>query len=194
VYYEELKNSDGILIKGPLLIKPKVHSDERGYFFESWNQACFNEIINKNINFKQDNQSFSRSGVLRGLHYQLKPYIQGKLVKVVAGKIFDVIVDLRMSSSTFSNWLGIVIDDVNNHQLWVPEGFAHGFLTLSNTAVVQYKVTNYWSSNHEVTLNWNDSCINIDWPESNLENKLLISNKDKMGKSLQELLDCNLIF
>ena len=191
---EELKNSDGVLIKGPLIIKPKVHADERGYFFESWNQSSFNEIVNKKIIFKQDNQSFSKSGVVRGLHYQLRPFIQSKLVKVVSGKIFDVIVDLRENSDTFSNWLGIIIDDTNNYQLWVPEGFAHGFLTISKTAIVQYKVTNYWSSNHEVTLNWNDPIININWPELNLKNKIMISKKDRMGKSLQNLIDYKLTF
>ena len=133
---------------------------------ESWNSNKFNDYLNKKIIFVQDNESMSKKGVLRGLHYQLDPYGQDKLIRVVKGLIYDVIVDLRKDSPTFMEWTSVKISSKVKNQLWVPFGFAHGFLTLSDTAIIQYKVTNFWSRDHERTLVWNDKDIKVDWHKS----------------------------
>ena len=173
---------------GPLVISPTLHKDTRGYFFESWNKNTFNEIMGKNIDFVQDNLSKSYIGVIRGLHYQLPPMAQGKLIRVTKGLIYDVIVDLRKDSPTFSQWGGINLNEETNNQLWVPIGFAHGFLTLSNYAIVEYKVTNFWSSNEEKSLIWNDKDINIDWPKINFNNQIpIISKKDQSALEFVQL-------
>jgi dTDP-4-dehydrorhamnose 3,5-epimerase len=145
------------------VIVPKVHHDERGFFFESFNQHQFEEKLGRQINFVQDSQSYSVRSVLRGLHYQLeKP--QGKLVRVTNGEVFDVAVDLRRGSTSFGQWAGRILSATNHEQLWIPEGFAHGFYVLSATADLHYKATNYWHPESERTISWKDKDLNIQWP------------------------------
>lgn len=163
------------------IIEPKVFGDERGFFFESFNQKIFEKATGLNCDFVQDNHSKSSKGVLRGLHYQLAPMAQGKLVRVVQGEVFDVAVDIRKSSPTFGQWVGEFLSAENGKQLWVPEGFAHGFITLSDTAEFLYKTTNYYSPEHERCIKWDDKNLNITWPE-NIKPQL--SSKDLVGKSL----------
>ncbi|EFN8972146.1 TPA: dTDP-4-dehydrorhamnose 3,5-epimerase, partial [Escherichia coli] len=148
-----------------LIFEPKVFSDERGFFFESFNQKVFEEAVGRKVKFVQDNHSKSSKGVLRGLHYQLEPYAQAKLVRCMVGEVFDVAVDIRKSSPTFGKWVGVNLSAENKHQLWIPEGFAHGFLVLSNTAEVLYKTNNYYNKENERNIIWNDNTIDIDWPE-----------------------------
>ncbi|EFK5334952.1 TPA: dTDP-4-dehydrorhamnose 3,5-epimerase, partial [Escherichia coli] len=150
-----------------LIFEPKVFSDERGFFFESFNQKVFEEAVGRKVKFVQDNHSKSSKGVLRGLHYQLEPYAQAKLVRCMVGEVFDVAVDIRKSSPTFGKWVGVNLSAENKHQLWIPEGFAHGFLVLSNTAEVLYKTNNYYNKENERNIIWNDNTIDIDWPELN---------------------------
>ena len=191
----KLKNKDNQTIKGPLEIIPNIFKDERGYFYETWNEDEFNSIINFDISFVQDNQSFSKKGTLRGLHFQLKPMSQGKLVRVTKGKVFDVIVDLRQSSETFSSWTSLILDSSYKNLIWIPEGFAHGFLTLSKEAIVEYKVTNYWRKDLERTLLWNDSKIAIQWPK--LDYGLLkpqLSLKDENGSTLRAIMGKDKLF
>ncbi|HFI1721081.1 TPA: dTDP-4-dehydrorhamnose 3,5-epimerase, partial [Escherichia coli] len=151
-----------------LIFEPKVFSDERGFFFESFNQKVFEEAVGRKVKFVQDNHSKSSKGVLRGLHYQLEPYAQAKLVRCMVGEVFDVAVDIRKSSPTFGKWVGVNLSAENKHQLWIPEGFAHGFLVLSNTAEVLYKTNNYYNKENERNIIWNDNTIDIDWPELNI--------------------------
>jgi dTDP-4-dehydrorhamnose 3,5-epimerase len=146
-----------------ILFEPTVFTDERGFFFESFNHKKFEEAVGYSVNFVQDNHSKSTKGVLRGLHYQLPPKAQGKLVRVTQGEVFDVAVDIRKNSPTFGKWIGEKLTDKNKKQLWIPEGFAHGFLTLSETAEFLYKVTNYYSPEHEQCIVWDDADIGIDW-------------------------------
>ncbi|WP_042150697.1 MULTISPECIES: dTDP-4-dehydrorhamnose 3,5-epimerase [unclassified Pseudoalteromonas] len=164
-----------------ILFEPKVFGDERGFFFESFNQKIFEEVAGLKRDFVQDNHSKSQKGVLRGLHYQLPPMAQGKLVRVAQGEVFDVAVDIRKNSPTFGQWVGEVLSAENGRQLWVPEGFAHGFITLSDTAEFLYKTTNYYSPEHERCIAWDDEAINISWPE-NITPQL--STKDQIGKTL----------
>ncbi|MFQ2784395.1 MULTISPECIES: dTDP-4-dehydrorhamnose 3,5-epimerase [unclassified Aeromonas] len=166
-----------------LIIEPKVFGDARGFFYESFSQKLFDDAVGHNINFVQDNHSKSSKGVLRGLHYQLAPRAQGKLVRCVAGEVFDVAVDIRKDSATFGQWVGVVLSAENKRQLWIPEGFAHGFVTLSETAEFLYKTTNYYSPEHDRGVIWNDPTINIKWPEMG---EFLLSDKDKKQKSLLE--------
>ena len=166
-----------------LLIEPQVFVDDRGFFFESFNQNKFEEAIKQKINFVQDNHSKSVKGVLRGLHYQLTPKAQGKLVRVIQGEVFDVAVDLRQSSPTFGKWVGEILSSDNKKQLWIPEGFAHGFLTLSDTAEFLYKTTDFYSKDHEEVIQWNDKTLGIDWPK----NKVSLSSKDKVALSFKEV-------
>ncbi|MFQ2756128.1 dTDP-4-dehydrorhamnose 3,5-epimerase [Aeromonas caviae] len=166
-----------------LIIEPKVFGDARGFFYESFCQKLFDDAVGHNINFVQDNHSKSSKGVLRGLHYQLAPRAQGKLVRCVAGEVFDVAVDIRKDSATFGQWVGVVLSAENKRQLWIPEGFAHGFVTLSETAEFLYKTTNYYSPEHDRGVIWNDPTINIKWPEMG---EFLLSDKDKKQKSLLE--------
>jgi dTDP-4-dehydrorhamnose 3,5-epimerase len=163
-----------------IVIEPKVFSDERGYFYESFNQKDFTNVTGLQATFVQDNHSSSKKGVLRGLHYQVK-HLQGKLVRVVRGSIFDVAVDLRQSSSTFGCWIGVELSAENKRQLWIPEGFAHGFLTLSNQAEVLYKSTDYWHPASEQCIVWNDTTLNIDWPKITCD--LVINSRDAEGLS-----------
>ena len=162
------------------LIEPEVFEDERGYFFESFNQKKFNALTGLDITFVQDNHSKSERGTLRGLHYQLPPKAQGKLVRVIQGEVFDVVVDIRKSSPTFGQWLGEILSADNKKQLWVPEGFAHGFMTLSDKAEFAYKTTNYFASELEQCIAWDDPTLGIHWP---LEATLVkMSIKDEQGR------------
>lgn len=156
-------------IAGLLIIEPKVFGDERGFFFESYNEKAFNEATGVSPRFVQDNHSKSVKGVLRGLHYQLPPKAQGKLVRVVQGEVFDVAVDIRKGSPTYGQWVGEILSDDNKKQLWIPPGFAHGFLTLSDTTEFLYKTTDYWSPEHERAILWNDTTLKIDWPLHGIE-------------------------
>jgi dTDP-4-dehydrorhamnose 3,5-epimerase len=163
------------------LIEPEVLEDERGFFYESFNQQKFNEVIGKDITFVQDNHSKSSKGVLRGLHYQEAPFEQGKLVRVIQGEVFDVVVDIRKSSPTFGQWLSEVLSAENKKQLWIPEGFAHGFMTLSDTAEFAYKTTNYYNPDLEQCISWEDPTLAIHWPLEAANMK--ISIKDKQGRT-----------
>ena len=193
--YKSVISNKKVSFNGPLILSPKVYQDERGYFFESWNKNTFNKMIGKEINFVQDNQSKSSIAVLRGLHYQLPPMSQEKLIKVTKGLIFDVIVDLRKDSQTFGQWGGINLSEENNNQLWLPIGFAHGFLTLSNYAIVEYKVTNFWSASHEKSLIWNDRDLKIEWPEIKDQKKQhFLSKKDQFAPKLSQLIKSNKLF
>lgn len=163
------------------IIEPTVFEDARGFFFESFNHRKFEEIIGCKVTFVQDNHSKSIKGVLRGLHYQLPPHAQGKLVRVVHGKVFDVAVDIRKSSPSFGQWVGEVLSAENRKQLWIPEGFAHGFLTLSESAEFLYKTTDYYSSKHERIIHWNDPTLNIEWAIAEVLVPL-VSNKDALAR------------
>lgn len=163
-----------------LLIEPKVFGDERGFFFESFNASVFVQATGLDVGFVQDNHSKSARNVLRGLHYQLPPKAQGKLVRVVQGEVFDVAVDLRKGSKTLGNWVGQILSAENRLQLWIPPGFAHGFLTLSDTAEFLYKTTDYYSPAHERGLLWNDPALAIDWP---LDGEPILAAKDAVARS-----------
>jgi dTDP-4-dehydrorhamnose 3,5-epimerase len=166
-----------------LMLEPKVFSDERGYFFESYNARDFLDATGLRVEFVQDNHSMSTKGVLRGLHYQIQ-HPQGKLLRVVKGSVFDVAVDLRKSSPTFGRWVGACLSAENRKQLWIPPGFAHGFLAMSDTAEVVYKITEYWYPEHERTLLWNDPALGIDWP---VDGAPRLAAKDAQGKALAEV-------
>jgi dTDP-4-dehydrorhamnose 3,5-epimerase len=161
-----------------LVIEPKCFGDDRGWFFESFNQKDFSAVVGKKIDFVQDNHSSSKKGVLRGLHYQTEQ-TQGKLVRVCHGAVFDVAVDLRQSSQTFGQWVGVELSAENKKQLWVPAGFAHGFLVLSQTAEFLYKTTDYWHSASEKCIVWNDLTLNIQWPDISIQP--LLNSKDAAG-------------
>jgi len=167
-----------LAIPDVFLLQPKVFGDDRGFFFESYNQRQFNQAIDRQVYFVQNNHSRSAKNVLRGLHYQIKQP-QGKLVRVVAGEVFDVAVDLRRPSSTFGQWVGEVLSAENKKQLWVPEGFAHGFVVLSEYAEFLYQTTDYWAPEHERCIIWNDPTLAIDWP---VEGEPVLSAKDTQGQ------------
>ena len=190
--FTQLQSNKGLEIQGPILLKTKVFKDERGFFYESWNEEDWKKIL-KIYNqpyksFVQDNHSKSIRGVLRGLHFQKEPFPQGKLIRCISGEIFDVAVDIRKHSSTYGKWIGVRLSSDKKNQLWIPEGFAHGFLTLSSNAEVNYKTTNFWNKDCEDCILWKDKTLAIDWHinEFNIEN-LLISSKDKEGKALNEV-------
>lgn len=166
-----------------LILEPKVFGDERGFFFESFNHKLFEEAVGNTVTFVQDNHSKSSVGVLRGLHYQLPPYAQGKLVRCVAGEVFDVAVDIRRNSSTFGQWVGINLSADNKRQFWIPEGFAHGFATLSNSAEFLYKTTEYYAPQYEACIKWDDPDVAIEWP---LEFQPQLSSKDLQGIYLKD--------
>ncbi len=161
------------------IIEPKVFGDERGFFFESYNARAFNDTIGREVNFVQDNHSLSAKGVLRGLHYQIQQP-QGKLVRVVAGEVFDVAVDLRQSSPTCGQWVGVRLSAENKRQLWLPEGFGHGFLVVSQSAEFLYKTTDYYAPEHERCIAWNDPELAIDWPLTAGDSPV-VSAKDAQG-------------
>ena len=187
--YLNVTSNKGNLINGPLIIKPKVIFDNRGYFFESWNHSEFNKIISRKVNFVQDNHSESKYGVIRGLHYQLRPKAQAKLVRCSKGEIFDVLVDIRKDSRTYGEWSSVILNAQNKLQFWIPEGFVHGFMSLKNFSEVQYKTNEYWDKEHERSLYWKDSDLNINWPlaNSNEENKIIINDKDSIAPNLKEI-------
>jgi len=164
------------------IIEPKVFGDARGYFYESFNGREFSEQVETGVEFVQDNHSRSARGVLRGLHYQIE-HAQGKLVRVVEGEVFDVAVDIRKSSPNFGKWVGVTLSQENHRQLWVPPGFAHGFVVLSESAQFLYKTTDYWYQAHERSIVWNDPEIGIDWP---IDFEPLLAAKDAAGKRLAE--------
>jgi dTDP-4-dehydrorhamnose 3,5-epimerase len=164
-----------------LLIEPKVFGDERGFFYESFSQKIFDEAVGHPVTFVQDNHSMSQRSVLRGLHYQMPPHAQGKLVRVVQGEVFDVAVDIRRSSPRFGHWVGVNLSASNKKQLWIPPGFAHGFLVTSETAEVLYKSTDFYAPTHENSIAWNDPNLNIQWPTSEAPQ---LSAKDKAAISL----------
>ena len=171
-----------------LIIEPTVFSDDRGWFMESFNEEHFNSRLSAlglpvPNTFVQDNHSKSVKRVLRGLHYQLPPYTQGKLVRCIVGEVFDVAIDLRKKSPTYRKWFGVNLSAENKRQLWIPEGFAHGFLTLTDTAELLYKATNYYAPSHERSILWSDNDLGIDWPSVG---ETIISNKDKLALKLTD--------
>jgi dTDP-4-dehydrorhamnose 3,5-epimerase len=166
-----------------LLLEPKVFSDDRGYFFESYNARDFRDATGLTVEFVQDNHSMSVKGVLRGLHYQIQ-HPQGKLLRAVHGSVFDVAVDLRKSSPTFGRWAGALLSADNRRQMWIPPGFAHGYLALSDTAEVLYKTTDYWYPEHERTLLWKDPTLKIEWP---IDVEPRLAPKDVEGKLFGEV-------
>lgn len=169
-------------LPGLLILEPKVFGDSRGFFMESFNARTFRELTGLDVDFVQDNHSRSSKGVLRGLHYQIQQ-AQGKLVRVVRGSVFDVAVDLRKGSPTFGQWEGVELSEENQRQLWIPPGFAHGFLVTSDSADFLYKTTDYYAPEHERSLLWNDPAVGVAWP---LEGEPLLSAKDVAGKVLAE--------
>jgi len=170
-------------LEGIIIFETEVFRDDRGYFMEFYNEKRFNHNVLENFSFKQDNISCSKKNVLRGLHFQAPPYEQGKLIQVLNGKVIDVVVDLRMNSKTFGKHMKIELSSDNCKQLWIPPGFAHGFLTLEDDTLFSYKCTNHYSKNHEMNLLWNDENLNIEW---GIENPI-ISEKDKKATKFQDL-------
>ncbi len=191
---EKLKYSTEDYLDGPVILKPNIFSDERGFFYVSWNQNELNKLICKPLNFVQDMVSNSSHGVLRGMHYQLdKP--QAKLVKVIKGKIFDVIVDLRSNSNSYMKWASVELSNENKKMIYVPKGFAHGFMVLSSFAEVLYKVDNYYDKNSSISLLWNDRDISINWPTNKIKVQHPITNqKDRNGFNFEEVKKLGYIF
>ena len=171
-----------------LVIEPRVFTDERGWFMESFNQQAFDAALGRHVGFVQDNQSRSTRGVLRGLHYQVPPHGQGKLVRVTQGAVFDVAVDIRRSSPSFGRWTGIELTAENQRQLWIPPGFAHGFLVLSENADFAYKTTEYWHAESDCAIRWDDPTLAIAWPA--LPIPLNIGAKDRAAPSFSEAQTC----
>ena len=186
---DRLATAAGVQLSGPLLITPRVFGDARGFFYESWNQRNFNAALEADgqspADFVQDNHSRSTQGVLRGLHFQKDPHGQGKLVRCIQGEIFDVAVDCRQSSSTFGQWVSARLSSENQLQLWVPVGFAHGFLTVSAQAEVLYKTTDFWDRESERSLLWSDPDLAIAWPQFTVP---LLAEKDAAAASWQALI------
>ncbi len=190
---EKISISSDSNFDGPFVIVPDVFSDFRGFFYESWNQEKFESLlqlsskknIRKKISFVQDNHSSSSKGVLRGLHFQTDPAAQSKLIRCIKGKIFDVFVDIRKSSATFKKWGSCIISAENKKQIWIPEGFAHGFLSLEENTEINYKTTNYWNKRHEKSIAWNDPDLGIQWPSLNTKFKL--SEKDAEAPLLKHI-------
>lgn len=171
-----------LAIPDVILLEPRIHGDQRGFFFESFNQRQFDQAVGQQVSFVQDNHSRSVKNVLRGLHYQIKQP-QGKLVRVILGEVFDVAVDIRKSSPYFGQWVGEILSAENKHQMWVPEGFAHGFVVLSETAEFLYKTTDYWVPEFERSILWNDPAIGIHWP---IEGEPTLSVKDNQAKPFSQ--------
>lgn len=170
-------------INDVLIIEPTVFSDDRGFFLESFNQKVWEEKTGLKTTFVQDNHSRSTKGVLRGLHYQLPPHAQAKLIRCSAGEIYDVAVDIRQNSKSFGKWYGCSLSEVNKKQLWIPEGFAHGFVVLSDVAEVQYKTTAYYAPESDRTILWSDSDLKVDWP---IEIPPVLSEKDRIGVAFSD--------
>ena len=171
-------------IEGVLIIEPKVFGDERGFFMESFNQRAFDEAVGHPVTFVQDNHSHSARGVLRGLHYQRPPHAQGKLVRVVAGSVFDVAVDIRAGSATYGRWVGVEMNESNHRMLWLPPGMAHGFLVTSEHADFLYKTTDYYAPHAEGCIRWNDPRIGIHWPLCGIDPQL--SSKDAQAGGIDQ--------
>jgi dTDP-4-dehydrorhamnose 3,5-epimerase len=171
-------------LKGCYVLEPRVFKDKRGYFFESYNESTFNELIGQKVNFVQDNESFSSKGVLRGLHYQIGEYAQAKLVRVIKGTVLDVAVDLRKESVTFGQYFSVELTEANKKQLFIPRGFAHGFVVLSDTAIFSYKCDNFYHKASEGGILFNDETLNIDWVIS--KNQFIVSEKDLNLPVLQD--------
>lgn len=167
----------------PITLVPQIYGDDRGYFFEAFNQEQFRSRVDGEPTFVQDNHSRSRKDVFRGLHYQIEPMAQGKLVRVPRGSVFDVVVDIRRSSPSFGEWFGIELSEENFKQLWVPPGFAHGFLALTDPADILYKVTEYYSPEHDRSIRWDDPDIGIEWP---LDDEPILSDKDAAAPYLRD--------
>lgn len=174
-------------LPGVLILSPKLFGDERGFFLESFNQKSFDAATGVKTTFVQDNQSRSRQGVLRGLHYQVAPHAQGKLIRVTQGSVFDVAVDIRRDSPTFGKWVGVELSAQNHRQLWIPPGLAHGFLVTSESADVLYKASGFYEPAAERSLMWNDADLAIDWPTVPVE--LQLSGKDMQGQSFKDFQD-----
>jgi dTDP-4-dehydrorhamnose 3,5-epimerase len=181
---EKLITNKGLYFDDVRILIPKIFNDNRGYFYESYNKSKFDLEVKEAI-FCQENHSFSKNNVLRGLHYQSEPYAQAKFVECLVGKVYDVVVDLRKNSATFLNWGGIELSEENHKQIWIPEGFAHGFYTLTDKAHLIYKVNNFWNKDSERTIIWNDSCLEINWPQ--LKSEPILSDKDLAGKNINDL-------
>lgn len=188
-----LKTNKNNLFDDIFLIKPEIFSDNRGFFYESWNADEFNKKIAL-THFCQENHSNSSNGVLRGIHYQLNPFAQGKLIRCTKGSIYDVAIDLRKDSSTYKEWASIELNETNKYLLWIPEGFGHGFLTLSRFADVQYKVTKKWNKESEKSILWNDPDLKIDWPLNKIDNEPLISEKDAAGLTFRQAEKLDFVF
>ena len=183
---KNLISNKGNILDGVFIIEPKIFEDNRGFFYESWNQQLFNNTVGEEVNFQQDNHSLSNLGVLRGLHYQIEPKPQGKLVRCITGSVFDVAVDLRKSSPTFGEWASIVLDNVNKLMIWIPVGFAHGFLSLEDNSELLYKATELWSKNHDKSIRWDDENININWPLKDINfSEPRLSEKDATAPFLK---------
>ena len=189
-HIKSLVNNYGEVVEGPILLTPSLKYDERGFFVESWNQNEFNSLIGSEIKFLLDGHSLSKKGVLRGLHYQIPPNQQGKLVRCIIGEIYDVIVDIRKTSKTFGEWYGIEMNAADHYQLWIPPGFAHGFLSLNQDSIVLYKVDQFRYQNHERILKWNDELVGIKWPQ--LKEPYHLSEKDKNAPTLTEIYEDDL--
>ncbi len=173
-------------LKGCFILEPKVFKDSRGYFFESFNQNKFNKLIDQNINFIQDNESYSSKGVLRGLHYQMSKYAQAKLVRVIKGEVLDIAVDIRKDSPTFGQHVSIELSEENKKQLFIPRGFAHGFIVLSDTAIFSYKCDNFYNKQSEGGIIYNDKDLNIDWKLNDKE--FIVSEKDLQLPTFKEAI------
>lgn len=180
----KLLSNKNVFFDDVRIFVPSIFEDNRGYFYESWNKELLNLELH-DINFCQENHSFSKKNVLRGMHFQINPFAQGKLVECLFGKIYDVVIDLRIKSPTFMHWGGIELSGENHKQIWLGKGFAHGFYTLSEDAHVIYKVDNYWEKESERTIFWNDSELSINWPLKDLNP--ILSKKDSAGKKMNDL-------
>ena len=186
MYIKSLSSNKGNILDGVFIIKPRIFEDNRGFFYESWNQVLFNKIVGEEVKFQQDNHSLSNIGVLRGLHYQVGPKPQGKLVRCSSGSIFDVAVDIRESSPTFGEWTSIVLNGQNKLMIWIPVGFAHGFLSLEDNSEVLYKTSELWSRDKERSIIWNDKEININWPLKDINfSEPRLSEKDSKAPILK---------
>ena len=183
---KNLSSNKGNIIKEVFILKPRVFEDERGFFYESWNQEIFNNAVGEEVKFLQDNHSSSNIGVLRGLHYQIGPKPQGKLVRCVSGAVFDVAVDIRKSSSTFGEWTSIVLDNIDKLMIWIPVGFAHGFLAIEENSEVLYKTSELWIKEQGRSIRWDDKDININWPLIEINcSKPKLSEKDSKASFLK---------
>lgn len=174
--------AEEVRLTGVLLLEPRRFRDSRGFFVESWNQRAFDSVVGRHVGFVQDNHSMSNAGVLRGLHYQMPPHAQGKLVRCTAGRIWDVAVDIRRSSPTYGSWMGWELTAENGLQVWIPEGFAHGFISLEDDTEVQYKATGYYAPQAERTIRYDDPTLGIEWPLASPT----LSEKDQKGVPLDE--------